>query len=304
MRKRILSWLLLTVLCFFTLCPLRAAAVEAVDPQAEAGLTLYYQKDGYCFSELDICIYRVASVSPDGTFSLLAPFSDYPVNIYGITTQLQWDQVADTLHSRIVADGVAPSHQTKTDTSGSAVFQGLETGLYFVDAVRAENDTATYVFNRFMVYLPTPQPNGSQNYTVEANPKCTHYVPKRQYTVTKLWQDAGQGESRPKSVTVDIYKDGSLYETQILSSENNWSYTWKVSGEDTGVWTVAEQNVPEHYKVTVTQKGSVFYITNARQSQSVTPPTGDSFTPLPWVLALCLSGIGLLILAVFIRRRK
>lgn len=54
----------------------------------------------------------------------------------------------------------------------------------------------------------------------------------------------------------------------------------------------------------MTRSGSVFSITNSRQSQPETPPTGDSFTPLPWILALCLSGMGVLILAVFLRRRK
>lgn len=246
MRKRILSWLWVLILCVCTVCPLQADAVEAVDPQKSASLTLHYQKDGYAFSDLNIRIYRVAQVFPDGTFQLLPPFSDYPVNIHGITTQQQWDQIAETFRSRIAADGVAPSGQAQTDADGTARFEPLETGLYFVDSVRAENGEASYVFNRFLVYLPTPQPDGTHNYTVEAVPKCAHYLPKTRYTVNKLWQDAGYAASRPKEVTVDIYKDGALQDTVILSSQNSWSYSWPVAADDVGIWTVAERNVPEN----------------------------------------------------------
>ena len=305
MKKRILPLFCLAVLCCVVLGPIRASAATPLDPDAEASLTLHYQKGDKAFSEMQIAIYRVAEAFSDGTFKLIAPFSSYPVNIYGISAQIQWKHVAATLSSYITANQVKPDQKALTDEHGTARFENLKTGLYLVSEVVAENSEGTYIFNQFMVYLPTPQPDGSYNYTVEAKPKCIGFVPKTQYTVTKLWQDAGEQNHRPKEVAVDIYKDGVLQETKILSASNNWSYTWDVFGEDHGKWMVAERSVPDNYTVTIQQNGSVFSIINTIQTEPEIPPqTGDSFTPLPWTLAMCISGIMLLVLGLYGRRRQ
>lgn len=304
MRKRILPLLLAAILFAVLLSPFPAHAATLLDPNAEAELTLHYQKDGTAFSDLQIGIYRVAQVVPEGSFELIEPFASYPVNIHGITAQEQWNHVAQTLCSYIVADGVKPDREERTKEDGTVCFSDLKTGLYFVREAVAQNSKGTYVFNQFMIYLPTPQTDGSYQYDVEAKPKCTDFVPNTQYTVTKLWQDSGKKNLRPKAVTVDIYQDGALKETQILSAANNWSYTWQVSGEDHSKWTVTERDVPEDYKVTVQQNGNTFSIINTRPTKPDTPQTGDTFAPLPLILTMCLAGLLLLILGLYGRRHQ
>ena len=140
---------------------------------------------------------------------------------------------------------------------------------------------------------------------MEAKPKCVSYVPKTQYTVTKLWQDAGNTTNRPKEVTVQIFKDGALHDTQVLNAQNNWSYNWQVSSEDYSKWTVVEQSVSSHYTVTVKQNGTNFSVINTRKGANPDiPQTGDSFTPLPWILLMCISGMLLLLLGWYSRRRQ
>lgn len=303
MKKRILPIILLTFICLSILRPITANALTPLDPDGEGSLTLHYQKDGVAFADLQIGVYRVAEAFPDGSFELIEPFASYPINIHGIKVQEQWHQVAQTLYSYIVANGVEADREAKTDENGTVCFSNLKTGLYFVRETAAEDNRGTYVFNQFMVYIPTAQSDGTYNYAVEASPKCTNFVPKTQYTVTKLWQDRGNQDTRPKDVTVDIYKDGVLHQTQILSADNNWTHTWYVSGEDRGKWTVAERSVTDVYKVSVTQNSSHFSIINTYGTTADIPQTGDTFTPLPWVLAMCLSGIMLLSLGIYSRRR-
>lgn len=305
MKKRILPFLFLIVFCFSMLCPICASARTPLDPSQPASLTLHYRKDGTAFADLPVSIFRVAEASPDGTFELIAPFASYPVNIHGITAQEQWNHVAQTLCSYIVADQIKPDREGKTDANGTVCFAELKTGLYFVREVVADHTAGTYIFNQFMVYLPTPQADGTFGYDVEANPKCTSYVPKSQYTVTKLWQDAGNQDLRPEEVAVEIYKDGVLQETQILSADNDWTYTWYVAAEeDTGKWTVTERTVPDGYQVTIRKNDNVFSIINTSQSKPVIPPpTGDTFSLLPWVLTMCVSGMMMLILGIYSRRR-
>lgn len=304
MKKRILPFLLLLCLCTAFLFPV-AQASTPLDPDAQASLTLRYQKDGKTFPNLQVDIYRVAEALPNGSFALIAPFSSYPVNIHDIMEQTQWKQVASTLDSYIVANQVAPDHSVTTDETGTASFSNIKTGLYLVCGAVAENEDGVYIFDRFMVYVPTPNPDGTYTYQVEAKPKCTEFISKSSYSVTKLWQDSGNQQNRPQEVSVNIYKDGVLHETQRLSADNNWTYTWYVSGDDQSLWTVAESSVPDGYQVKVQQNGSAFTIINTRQADPPSPPkTGDTFSPLPWFLGMCFSGIMLLILGIYGRRRK
>ena len=304
MKKRLLLFIVFIIVCIAISCSLFASAITPLDPDAEVELTLNYQKDGTAFADLTVNIYRVAKANADGTFELIDPFYYYPINIHDVMRQEQWTNIASTLNSYIVADKLDPDKTVQTNSEGRAQFTGLQTGLYFVQEVVAENAVGTYVFNQFMVYLPTPQPDGSFDYSVEANPKCTEFVPKTQYTVNKLWQDAGRQDDRPKEITVDIYKDGKLQESQVLNADKNWSYTWYVSGDDYGKWTVVERSVAEPYKVTVQQNGNTFSIINTCQTATDSPQTGNTFTPLPWILGMCLSGIMMLILGVYDRRHR
>lgn len=305
MKKQILPRICLLLLCLLLLRPICAFAATPLDPDTEASLTLHYQKEDSGFEELQVRIYRVAEAFPDGTFELIAPYNTYPVNIHGITAQEQWQFVAATLSAYVIADQLQPDYEAKTDAEGTVKFEDLQTGLYLVREVTADNSDGTYIFNQFMVYLPTPQPDGSLNYGVEAYPKCISFVPKTEYTVTKLWQDPGDQSARPDQVPVEIYRDGILYDTQILNAENNWTYKWQVSEADQSLWTVVERDVPEQYTVTIQQNGSAFSIINARQSEPVKPPqTGDSFALLPWMMAMCLLGIVLLSMGACRGRRR
>lgn len=307
MRKRILSLICLAALCIVSFCPLCAFGANPLDPSAEASLTLNYQKDGQVFADLQISIYRVAEAFPDGSFELVEPFASYPVNIHGITAQTEWKNVASTLNSFIVANALEPYGTGVTDGEGRVAFTGAATGLYLVSEAVAENDGGTWLFDRFMVYLPTPQEDGSFNYSVEAKPKCSSFLPKTEYRVTKLWQDADAQSERPKEVYVDIFKDGALRETQVLSAANDWSYVWRVSEGEQGKWSVAERDVAEGYTVTVQENSSSFTIVNTHKSSgdvSNDPDTGDTSNLTLYIILICIAGVLLIILGLYGRRKR
>lgn len=307
MKKTIVLALSLVLIASSFLCAPWVNALIPLDPDASASLTLSYQKEGTPFADLTVGIYRVAGAFADGSFELIPPFSSFPVSIYDITAQEQWKNLADTLYSYIVSRRIAPDAQAVTDGQGRAVFEALPTGLYLVEELVADNSAGTYRFNRFMVYLPMPQEDGSYLYNVQANPKCTAFVPKTQYRVTKLWQDAGFQNDRPEEVVIDIYKDGVWQESQTLSAQTNWSYLWYVSQDDPGIWTVAERWADPLYKVTVWQNGSSFSIINTHvihQEMPDNPSTGDGANPMFYVVTLCVSGILLILFVLYSGRRK
>ena len=332
MVKRIFSFLCALTICF-GIIQTRCAAAE-VDQTRPCSLTLSYTRGTESFAGLTIDIYRVAELNASGESRLLEPFSGYPIKIHGITSQREWQETAQTIKSYVVANQVSPYQTQVTDAEGYATFEGLETGLYMVKGAMAQNESGVFVFHDFMVYLPTPA-NGIYNYDVEAKPKYTEYTQPAQYTVIKLWKDSVAPAQRPESICVEILKDGVVQERITLSSANNWTYSWEATDSDS-VWSVIEQDVPDGYQVSITNTGNSFIITNTMSASQPggpgtpnppdrpgessppspepspshapipsVPKTGDT-TPLLWyVILLCISGFGLMLLgALNLRDRK
>lgn len=345
MIKRIISLLCVLMLSFGIMQV--AAAVNTTLP---CSLTLSYARNGEPFSDLEIDIYRVAELHPNGNHALIFPFSNYPIKIHGITSQQEWQETAQTIKSYVAANQIGADRSAKTDANGQVSFLGLETGLYMVKGTTASNHEGTVIFHDFMVYLPTPILDG-YDYDIEAVPKYTPYVEPEQYSVVKLWKDSGASGQRPESVCVEILKDGVLQEEVILNSANNWSYSWDVT-EQGSVWSVMEKDVPVGYRVSITQNETSFIITNSKKPSvpddpdipvtpdSPDPPdtpdiphipdvpdipdtpddpeisddlgeespgvpkTGDTTPLLLYVVLMCISGFGLMLLGVFELRER
>ena len=300
--RRVLLLLLALAVFLPLLLPLNTQAAPPLDIGHACSLTVIFSKDGYAFTDVPAEIYRVAKVYPNGNYGLIPPFSTFPVNIHGIKSQQEWKNVASTLSAYVQSQQIPADHTVLSDPEGRAAFEDLETGLYLVLGKTAENDKGIYVFEDFMIYLPTPA-DGGYDYDMEARPKPAQFTPKTEYTVKKLWKDSASSASRPGSVTVDILKNGNVQETVVLNAGNNWSYTWSVP-ESTDEWTVVEKDVPNRYKVTITSDGGVFTITNTAPSDPQLPPkTGDTVFPLPYILGMCLSGFLMILLSSRSRRK-
>lgn len=302
--KKTFVWCILALLLWSMILPFGAAAAD-LDPSVKGSMTLHYTKDGTVFPELELSVYRIGQIHVDGTFDLVEPYSAYPVSIQGITTQQEWRDVTQTLTGYIAADQIQPDHITHTDENGAAVLADLESGIYLIRSVKVELNSGIYLFEDFLVVLPRQQEDGSYDYDVEAYPKSSHSAPTDTYSVIKLWKDEGRETARTEFITVDILKDGVLYETVQLSPENDWHYTWTTT-DTAAVWQVVERDVPEGYTVSVTQRETTFTVVNTATDTPDNPPddppeTGDLLNPWLYVMLMCLSGLVLLLMAVWRR---
>ena len=105
--------------------------------------------------------------------------------------------------------------------------------------------------------------------------------------VKKVWK--GEDADRPKSVAMQLHKDGEAFDVPItLSGANGWSYTW--NGLEKGPkWTVDEVNVPAGYSKAVTgDAANGFVVTNTKLAFSPLPteppgtqPNGPTGPPPP-----------------------
>ena len=117
-------------------------------------------------------------------------------------------------------------------------------------------------------------------------------------TVKKVWED-GEGEVRPRTVTVELYSGSDLCGSVQLSAENNWTYTWKKLPK-TGSYHVQEVGIPADYQVSYSVKGTELTVTNTclvelPDNPSPTGPgeliqTGQLNWPIP-----VLAGLGVLL---------
>ena len=179
----------------------------------------------------------------------------------------------------------------------------------------------------FFVLLPTQDlENNEWVYDVSANVKFGKTpVPDDGDTVTrkvlKVWDDDGAEDSRPQEITVELLRNGKVYDTVKLSEKNNWRYTWLDLDADAR-WSVTEKTV-SGYTVSITREGITFVVTNTKKpDRTDTPdtpvkpsnpskPSSPAKPTLPqtgavwWhVEALALSGLVFLILGALDRKTE
>ncbi len=291
--------LLLTGLLSFALCilPLGQAHAE-LDPGRTGSLTIHCTEsiplpDGALFK-----LYRIASMDEDAVCKLLPPYDGYPIIIDPEATSAQWQTMADTLARYILTDQVQPL-ATVTSSNGLAIFPNLQTGLYLVLGDVLVQDGLRYIPTPTLLSIPTRQADGSWQYESCSTPKWDiERIETLPLQVIKTWQD-GDAADRPLDVTIQLYGNGELHDTVLLSKANNWRHTWEAL--DTAItWTVIERPVPDGYTVSIQEAEGLVMVTNTRDEPvpSPTPVPGKPDIPqtgtnwLPTLL-LALLGAGL-----------
>ena len=305
-RFGIIILLLCFCLCVLPCQALAASTTKAKEPistEQACSLTITYSYDGTPFPSQEIALYKVADVSADFQYTLTAPFADTQLLLNGIQSHREWNMVRSTLEAHILANEIAPIATAVTDSTGATSFIQLTPGLYLSSALTVTQGDLTCAFDSALVSLPSLSAEGLWRYGVVIAAKPQILPPILQWKVVKLWKgDTGRTE-RPKSIQVEIFRNGESYETVTLSGENNWSYTWSAEADGTS-WKAVEKHVPAGYKMTVEEQETTFIITNARQSRPDSPPkTGDSSNLLLYTTLLYVSG-GLLILLGITGKRK
>ena len=293
-----LSWLPSAALAVST-----ADAEEPISPERSCTLTISYTCEGIAFENLSVALYHIAAVDAQAQYTLTQEFQSCGVELNGVQTNGEWDAIRSTLEAHILAQGIAPTATALTDQNGQVTFGELTPGLYLAISGSGTYGGLVCTFRTALVALPGLDGEGIWQYevAVAAKPEIVTQD-KIEFRLLKLWKDDGNEEKRPENIEVDIFRDGELYETVILSEENNWSYHWTAPA-DGARWMVVERNIPEGYTATVEEWGAAFTITNtAPKDPPGTPQTGDSANIMLAVVLLHLSGAGLIALGLYRKR--
>ena len=312
-KRRMAIVAILICLCAF-LVPFYANAAsttdatEPIDVNKECSLTLSFAYGETAFENVSVKLYKVADVSSDFQYTLTSDFSASELIINGIKTDGEWNTVLSTLEARIIADNIVAKSSEMTNANGLVSFEGLKTGLYLVLAEQATQGELTYLFKPALIALPGLNNDGKWEYDISVAAKSELIPPSAdeiEFKVVKLWKGDDKKSSRPKSVEVEIFRDGISYKTVVLSQDNNWSYVWQ--SEDNGVvWTVIEKNIPSGYTMTVENKETSFIITNTHTDPSLpdSPQTGDTSNVMLYIVLMFISGSTLIILGITGKRKS
>ena len=263
-----------------------------IDTDKNGTLTIYYHYEGYGVTPgVNAHIYRLASVSEDGEFNVLAPFAGIGLDLKdmnSISTSEQWKAIIDPATAYIKEHNVEPYASAVSDSEGYASLGTVETGLYMGVSDPVEIDGVRYVYCTVLAPVPGPvilDEHGTNNwdgtwadaeYDVIAIPKRETIrlgSDPEEYTVYKQWVDTGYAKKRPKSIEVEIYCDGELFETVKLSSSNNWQYSWKYEKGHT--FTLKENVDADKYTVNISQNETSYVIVNTRKPEKPGTPPDD-----------------------------
>ncbi|MEE0060348.1 MAG: Cna B-type domain-containing protein [Acutalibacteraceae bacterium] len=287
----------LVILQIISLVCFSATALDVFDVNQECSLTLNYMYEKKPLTGADFDIYRVADISTDKTMTLVDNFKNSGVQLNGL------DNEGFTKAAKLLKDSIGktkPDYTLKTDSTGSAVADNLQVGVYLIIGKPIKMYNYTHYTMPQLVILPYENAvENSWDYAVTLNVKSvpvgTEEIPV-DLTVVKKWNDKGYEEKRPTKITVHLLLNGEKYDTVTLSGKTDWQYKW-TNLSPLGKWTVTEE-VPANYVLEITQTKTGFELLNSRKDIE---QTGQLWWPVPLLL---LAGGAMIALGVILRRGK
>lgn len=287
------------ILCFTVLLSVavfNSFQVAAVNVNKRCSLTL-----NECISGLNVHLYRVASVSDDGSYHYTDAFKEAETN-----TNIQLDQLETSeqlKNAAVTLKGYAASQEglTKKATSSTLTYTDLKTGLYLVTADNLELSGTTYTYLPYLISLPQ-----GTSYDVSIDFIKYSKNPSHEYKIVKHWVD--NGSKHPEKIYVELY-DGSTYiKTITLDAMHNYAYSWK--SEKAINYSIKEKSVKGY-------KGIISSICNDSKTEYIitntsteTPKkgshvkTGDTTRINHWVTFMTIAGLFLIVLGRLLRDEK
>ena len=279
--KRMVAYLLAVLMCI-SIVPVSASALSKIDIGRDVSLKVIYKDGSRELSDVSFSLYRVAEVTENAKCRLTGDFKKYEdtVSLKNLDAA-GWKNTALTLKGYVQRDNLSATRIAKTDATGAFVLSNLETGLYLMLGDRTVIGDYIYTTEPVLLFLPGRDAvSGEWNYDVSVHVKYDRdhsggggggkEDDEKSYKVLKVWKDEGHKKERPNKITVQLLRDGKVYDKVDLTEKNNWRYTWK-NLSDKYEWMVVEKE-EDNYTVSVSKEGTTFVMTNTYDEEEPSPP--------------------------------
>jgi hypothetical protein len=266
------------IIVLFTFIFNSVFSMAAIAPIAGNGsIRVELDRDEADLPSIEYKLYKVARISSKGELILVGNFSDADISL-SKTDAESMRILSTTLKGYITARNIRPDRVAYTNENGEAVFNGLDDAVYLIVGSSVRYGDGYIVPTPVIVFLPkTDTATGEKNNNVVVYEKSTFEKDNelKKIKVLKIWKNVDNA-TKPDRITVELYKDNVLFDTAVLSKDNNWQTEWSgLKGSD---WIVVEKDVPAGYSVKIDQQQSRFVITNTYESgqESTTGKTEPS----------------------------
>ena len=263
--------------------------------------------------DMEVSLYRVGEFTEQGTFTLTKQYQSYSVSLDHSSSE-GWQATANTLAQYIERDGIHADVEGVSSSNHTIAFNDLSCGLYLMIGSEKEvNDNGNVeVYTPQVSFISLPDVSTDDPYHITTVMK--YEKNDSTYTslhVLKVWKQ-DTDNTRPASIQVDLLQKDTegntiVYDQQILSDDNQWSYTWNdLSSRYT--WNVVETTVPEGYTESSIKEGNTVVLTNTSTTPVIEekpkpsnqlPFTGQLQWPIP---VLVIAGIMFLIIGKVCRK--
>ena len=267
-KFRILAFI---CLCFLLLTPYAIPSVQAADDSAVS--ISFSGSENEPMSNVLFRLYRVA----DTDRQWCEEYADYQIDV-DWSSDTSISSAAGMLKDYIQRDGKDALLESKTNAAGKATFSGMDNGVYLLVGESCLKNGNVYYPVPVLFSVPLPlseaciqvkyesHPQGSTGGGSGGSPGSGSVPQTARLHVLKVWDDDGW-DGRPQSVDVQLLRDGSVFDTQILSSQNDWRFTWNGLSENYQ-WTVVEATIPEGYTVSSETNGETVVLNNHHEAST------------------------------------
>lgn len=234
-------------------------------------------KFSYVGAGIEFKLYKVGDISSNKEVTLTGDFSGYSVSFEDTAA-------SQTLAAYALRDKVIPNAVSITNSENNAVFSDLSRGVYLITGESYTSGKKKYTALPVLVSVL----NDKDNRNISINGKYeVKDIPTpsggggspsdetKEVSVLKVWK----GGTDKSDVTVQLLRDGIIYNEVVLNSKNNWRKTWR-GLSDGYSWTVVEKEVSEGYEVSIEKDGSVFVITNTYVPNKPDKPNKEETTEI------------------------
>lgn len=244
-------------------------------------LTAVCKSGSNVLSDVDISVYKIGERNPYGGFKLTGDFKNCNVSLDDTSVPAISKAAYSIETYALTTKGITPDATGKSDSNGRYFVSGLSEGIYLVIGKSVEKNNMKYTCSPSIVEI-----GGFEEKDITVYMKISgEKIPEKdvKYAVRKRWSNDSDN-LRPASVTVSLYKNGSLYKKVTLNASNGWYYEWTSSPSDE--WMVSETNV-SNYMVEYLKSGKTFYVKNTytpppppEETTSTTPNTTETTSPV------------------------
>lgn len=250
------------------------AVPRKIFADGDKSITLECCREDVILDNMKWRLFRVGERSNNG-FVLTGDFSGCYADFEDMSVE-NISMAAQTIESFTLEKRAVPLAEGTTDKNGRIVFSGLSNGLYLAVGFPVKRLPFSYEPSPLLLEVR----DDAENFTFDAFPKMVRVTLSegaRGYTVRKVWIDDNDlFEARPVYVTVDLFRNGELFDTVTLNESNHWEHHW-YSLDIEYQWRVAERVIPANYEVRVERNETQFLIRNRHKTISdwgvVTRPT-------------------------------